>query len=102
MPNTPVPAAGEAMPWPSYNRAEIMNAAHRYAQMYRGRDWSYAYLLKHGLKNAWAVAKEGLTPAQRRAEAIRAEIEFLSYKPARYDIIPAKLRLEAELSALAA
>ncbi len=102
MPNTPVPAAGETMPRPSYNRVEIMKAAHRYAQMYRGRDWSYAYLLKHGLKNAWAVAKEGLTPAQRRAEAIKAEIEALAYKPARYDIFPTKLRLEAELSALAA
>ena len=102
MPNTTVPAAGEAMPRPSYNRAEIMKAAHRYAQMYKGRDWSYAYLIKHGLKMAWAAAKDGLTPAQRRAEAIKAEIESLKYKPARYDIMPMRRRLEAELSALAA
>lgn len=102
MPNTTVPAAGEAMPRPIYNRSEIMKAAHRYAQAYKGRDWSYAYLIKHGLKMAWAATKEGLTPAQRRAEAIKAEIEALNYKPARYDIMPAKRRLEAELSALAA
>ncbi|MGB3833596.1 MAG: hypothetical protein WA975_17240 [Mesorhizobium sp.] len=64
--------------------------------MYRGRDWPYAYLIKHELKMAWAAAKEGSTPAQRRADAIKAEIEALNYKPARYDIMPAKRRFEAD------
>jgi len=85
-----------------FDRSEIMKAAHRYAQAYKGRDWSYAKLVSWGLKAAWAAAKEGLTPAQRRAEAIKGEIEALSYKSLRYDIIPTRRRLEAELSALAA
>lgn len=85
-----------------FDRAAIMKEAHRYAQSYKGRQWSYAFLIKHGLKMAWAAAKEGITPAQRRAEAIRAEIEALTFKTARINIFPIRARLEAELSALAA
>lgn len=39
-----------------FSRSEIMKAAHRYAKSYRGRDWSYAFLLAAGLKAAWAEA----------------------------------------------
>lgn len=102
MPNIIVPANGEAMPKIAFNRSAIMKEAHRYAQAYKGRDWSYAYLLKHGLKIAWAAAKEGLTPAQRRAEAIRTEIDNLKYKTLRYDIVTMRRNLEAELANIAA
>lgn len=102
MPNTIVPATGEAMPKIAFDRSAIMKEAHRYAQAYKGRDWSYAYLLKHGLKFAWAAEKEGLTPAQRRAEAIRADIDSLKYKSFQINTTPIRQRLEAELSALAA
>ena len=85
-----------------FNRSELMKAAHRYAQAYKGREWSYAKLISWGLKAAWKQAKEGLTPAQRRAESIKAEIDGLKYKSLRYDTVSVKRRLEAELSALAA
>ena len=85
-----------------YDRRAIMKEAHRYAQSYKGREWSYAYLLKHGLKFAWEKAKDGKTPAQRRVEAIRAEINSLEYKSLRYDTVTMRRRLETELAALAA
>ena len=102
MPNIIVPANGEALPKIAFTRSEIMKEAHRYAQAYKGREWSYAYLLKHGLKYAWAKAKDGKTPAQRRADAIRAEIDSLKYKTLRYDIVTMRRNLETELAALAA
>ncbi len=86
----------------TFSRSQIMKAAHRYARTYQGRQWSYAFLLKHGLKAAWKEAKEGLTPAQRRAETIRAEMEALQFKSFRYDISVTRRALEADLSALAA
>lgn len=85
-----------------FNRSEIMNEAHCYARMYAGREWSYAKLLSWGLKAAWKEAKDGKTPAQRRAEAIKAEIDALQYKSLRYDTVAARRRLENELAALAA
>lgn len=100
MPNTIVPATGEALPKIAFDRSAIMNEAHRYARAYKGRQWPYAYLLKHGLKFAWAQAKDGKTPAQRRAEAIGAEIDALKYKTLRYDTVAMRRRLENELAAL--
>ncbi len=85
-----------------FNRSEIMNEAHRYARAYAGREWSYAKLLSWGLRAAWKEAKEGKTAAQRRAEAIRAEIDALQYKTLRYDTVTMRRRLENELAALAA
>ncbi|TPO02190.1 hypothetical protein [Mesorhizobium sp. B1-1-5] len=83
-----------------FDRAAIMRAAHHYAQMYRGRDWSYAFLLQTGLRNAWATEKAGLTPAQRRADAVAAEIDALRYKTLRYDIVAERRRLDAEAAEL--
>lgn len=102
MPNLPVPAAGEAMPKKAFDRSAIMKAAHRYAQAYKGRDWSYASLLKQGMKTAWAEAKDGVTANDRRAAAIRAEIDALQYKTLRYDTISMRRRLETELAGIAA
>ncbi|MER9159076.1 hypothetical protein [Mesorhizobium sp. M0778] len=85
-----------------FNRSEIMKAAHRYAQAYKGRDWSYPFLLAAGLKAAWAEAKSGTTPAQRRAEAIRAEIDGLKFKSFNVNIGPRRRALEAALSSIAA
>ena len=84
------------------NRSEIMKAAHRYAQAYKGREWSYASLLKQGLKTAWAEAKDGLTANERRAASIRAEIDTLQYKTLRYDTVAMRRRLETELAGIAA
>lgn len=102
MPNIIVPANGEALPKIAFDRTAIMNEAHRYARMYAGREWSYAKLLSWGLKAAWAETKDGKTPAQRRAEAIRAEIDNLKYKTLRYDTVAMRRRLETKLAALAA
>ncbi|MBN9242134.1 MAG: hypothetical protein J0I98_05015 [Mesorhizobium sp.] len=102
MPNTIVPANGEALPKIAFDRAAIMNEAHRYARMYAGREWSYTKLLSWGLKAAWKEAKEGKTAAQRRADAIRAEIDALQYKTLRYDTVAMRRHLETELAALAA
>ena len=102
MPNIIVPANGEALPKIAYDRTAIMKEAHRYARMYAGREWSYAKLLSWGLKAAWKQAKEGRTQAQRKAEAIRAEIDTLQYKSLRYDTVAIRRRLETELAALAA
>lgn len=85
-----------------FNRSEIMKAAHRYAQAYRGREWSYGSLLKQGLKTAWAEAKDGLTAKERRAASIRAEIAALQYKTLRYDTVAMRRRLENELASIAA
>ncbi|MBN9250929.1 MAG: hypothetical protein BGO03_11995 [Mesorhizobium sp. 61-13] len=85
-----------------YHRSDIMKAAHRYAQAYKGRQWSYAFLLKHGLKTAWAEAKHGLTTNERRAASIRAEIDALQYKTLRYDTVAMRRRLETELAGIAA
>lgn len=85
-----------------FNRSEIMKAAHCYAQAYKGRDWSYSFLLSAGLKAAWAEAKCGLTASQRRADAIRAEIGALKFKSFNVNIEPRRRALEAELSSLAA
>jgi hypothetical protein len=79
-----------------------MNAAHRDARMYAGREWGYAKLLSWGLKAAWKQAKDGKTQAQRKAEAIRAEIDALQYQTLRYDTVTMRRRLETELAALAA
>jgi len=102
MPNTIVPANGEALPKIAFDRTAIMNEAHRYARAYAGREWSYAKLLSWGLKAAWKQVKDGKTPAQRRAEAIRAEIDALQYKTLRYDTVTMRRRLENELAELAA
>jgi hypothetical protein len=84
-----------------FHRSEIMKAAHRYANGYKGRDWSYASLLSAGLKAAWAEAKSGLTTSQRRADSIRAEIDGLKFKSFNVNIEPIRRRLETELTALA-
>ncbi|KQZ80901.1 hypothetical protein ASD64_11465 [Mesorhizobium sp. Root157] len=102
MPNIIVPASGEALPKIAFDRAAIMNEAHRYARMYAGREWSYSKLISWGLKAAWKQAKDGTTPAQRRAEGIRAEIDALQYKSLRYDTVAMRRRLETQLAALAA
>jgi len=102
MPNIFVAADGEALPKIAFDRAAIMNEAHRYARMYAGREWSYAKLLSWGLNAAWKQAKDNKTPAQRKAEAIRAEIDALQYKSLRYDTVAVRRRLETELAALAA
>ncbi|TPN58622.1 hypothetical protein FJ976_01545 [Mesorhizobium sp. B1-1-9] len=85
-----------------FNRSEIMKSAHRYAQAYKGREWSYAFLLAAGLRSAWAVAKSGLTETQRRSDAIRAEIDGLKFKSLNVNIEPRRRVLETELSTLAA
>jgi hypothetical protein len=102
MSNITVPANGEALPKIAFDRAPIMNEAHRYARMYASREWSYARLLSWGLKAAWEQAKDGKTLVQRRAEAIQAEIDTLQYKTLRYDTVAMRRRLETELAALAA
>lgn len=83
------------------NLSEIMKAAHRYARSYRGRDWSYAFLLAAGLKAAWAEAKSGVTASQRRADSIRTEIENLKFKSFNVNVEPIRRRLETQLTALA-
>lgn len=98
MPNPVVPANAGGMP--KFDRAAIMREAHRYAQAYKGREWSYALLMSWGLKAAWKNAKSGLTPAQRRAEAIRAEIDALKYKSLQINIEPRRRALEKELATL--
>ncbi|MEQ1941482.1 hypothetical protein ABMA32_03570 [Mesorhizobium sp. VNQ89] len=87
---------------PKFDCAAIMREAHRYARAYKGREWSYAVLMSWGLKAAWKQAKSGQTPAQRRAEAIRAEIDALKYKPLQMNIDWRRKALEQELSALVA
>jgi hypothetical protein len=84
-----------------FNHSEIMKSAHRYAGSYKGRSWSYAFLLAAGLRAAWAEAKSGLTTSQRRADSIRAEIDGLKFKSFNVNIEPIRRRLETELTALA-
>lgn len=107
MPNTPVQATGEAMPKAKFNLSEIMRTAWAQYRVTFTRSWrkdafnpsNFAWCLTC----AWRKAREAqMTATQRRIEAIKSEIEMLSYKSLRYDIIPTKRRLEAELSALAA
>lgn len=100
MPNRVVPANAGGIS--RFNRSAIMKAAHRYAQAYKGRDWSYAYLLKHGLRIAWADAKSGITAEQRRTDAIRAEIDALKYTPVHMNFERRQKALQQQLSALAA
>lgn len=100
MPNRVVPANAGGIS--RFNRSAIMKAAHRYARAYKGREWSYSLLLSWGLKAAWKQAKDGKTPAQRRAESIRAEIDALKYKPAHMNFERRQKALQQQLSALAA
>ena len=52
---------------------------------------------------AWREAKAAqMTPAARRAEAIKQELALLSYKSARVDIETWRRSLELELAGLAA
>lgn len=98
-----------------FDRAAIMRDAwkqYRYVhrsyalwQIERGiLDGSFA----NALRIAWRLAKQ-----ERRAKAVaavhgeriaelRAEIDLLSYKPARIDITPMRRAFEAQIAALAA
>lgn len=100
MPNTILPADAGAMP--KFDRAAVMREAHRYARAYKGREWSYALLLSWGLKAAWKQAKDSRTPTEHRAEAIKAEIDALKYKPLQMNIDWRRKALEQQLSALVA
>src|SRR5690606_39981097 len=62
-----------------FDRSEIMKAAHRYAQAYKGREWSYALLLSWGLKAAWKKAKDGKTPADRKSTRLNSSHVKISY-----------------------
>lgn len=110
MPNTIVPATGEAMPAARLDGAAIMTAA--WANYHR---WHSVRESIHGprvfdrrefafkLQCAWADVKlAALTPVQRRAETIRTELDGLKFKSFAINTEPMRARLTAELSALAA
>lgn len=110
MPNITVPATGEAMPAAMFNRSAIMKAAwesyrrwHAVRESIHGPRAFDRNEFRFKLQIAWRDAKlAALTPLQRRAEAIRAEIDGLKYKSLQINTTPIRARLEAELSALAA
>lgn len=55
------------------------------------------------LRCAWAEAKRAaMSEAERRADAIRAEIDALKFKSFHINTEPTRARLNAELAALAA
>lgn len=90
----------------------IMRAAWTETRSRRTFNGKFCFCRKafsQALKNAWFEAKQAagaLTAVEvvkaDRMEAIRGQIEMLSYKSLRYDISAQRRQLEAELSALAA
>lgn len=95
-----------------FNRSEILKAAWaetRRRRTFNGKFYFCRKAFSEAMKKAWFEAKRAagaLTVAEvakaDRAEAIRGQIETLSYKSLRYDIGAQRRHLEAELSALAA
>lgn len=95
-----------------FNRSQIIKAAWAEIRSRRTFNGKFCFCRKafsHALKKAWFEAKRAagaLTPVEiskaDRMEAIRGQIEMLSYKSLRYDIGAQRRQLEAELSALAA
>lgn len=105
---------------PVFNLSEIMKTAwkhYRFVHAHYGAwqiergiiDGSFA----NALRIAWCQAKEAAAkvekehrlatgPNAERAASIQQEIAFLTYKPARYDIVMMRRRLETELACLAA
>lgn len=110
MPNTPVPATGEAMPAAKFDRAAIMRAAwasyrkfHAVRESIRGPMAFDCGEFAFRLQLAWHEAKTAkLSERERRATAIKAEIAGLQFKSSRIDISPIRRRLETELANLAA
>lgn len=109
MPNTPVPATGEAVSAVRPNRSAIMKDAWaNYRRWHTTREGihgprafdrkEFAFLLRC----AWHHAKQAaLAPVQRRVAAIKAKIDSLKFKSFQINVTPIRARLEAELSALA-
>lgn len=93
-----------------HNRSAIMKAAwdsyrrwHAVRESIHGPRAFDRNEFRFNLQIAWRDAKlAALTPVQRRAEAIRAEIDGLKFKSFQINIEPVQRRLEVELSALAA
>jgi hypothetical protein len=108
MPNTPVPAAGEAMPRPSFNLSEIMKDAWAsYNRHYAARPWIKRVFKRQDfafyLACAWNRARRAaMSAVERKRDQIEKEIAGLQYKPARYDIGTIRRKLETELACLAA
>ncbi len=94
----------------AFSRSQIMKSAWaNYRHWHSVRETIYGPLafdrkeFAWKLQLAWHEAKQAaLTPVQRRAEAIRQEINGLKFKPFKINTTPIRARLEAELSALAA
>jgi hypothetical protein len=91
-----------------FNRSAIMKAAwEMWSDFYENRPHIKRELVRSDfafyLAVAWRNAKAELkTEGERRADAIRAEIAALPYKPLRIDIEPRRRTLETELAAIAA
>ncbi len=89
-----------------FNRSEIMKAAWRHYRTTFTRSWIKAPVdrakFAFCLACVWQRAKEALmTPQDRRADAIRGQIDALKYKSFQINIEPRRLALERELASLA-
>jgi hypothetical protein len=104
MPNADVPAIAGGMP--KFDRASIMKAAWRhYRTMFARPGYPHTFSrtnFAYCLRCAWQRAHEAqMSPQERRAESIRAEIDSLKYKSFQINVEPTRQRLERELAALA-
>src|SRR5690606_38640232 len=110
MPNTTVPANGEAVPAARLNRADIMQVAwanyrrwHSLQESIHGKRAFDRREFAWKLKQAWHLAKQALMSVkERQVAAIRTELEGLKYKPFRINTTPIRAHLEAQLAALTA
>jgi hypothetical protein len=109
MPNTTVPAAGEAMSSAKVNKADVMQTAwenyHRWHSLRESIHGKRAFDRREfawKLKQAWQHAKQALMSVKdRQILAIRTELDGLKYKPFRINTTPTRIQLEAQLAALA-
>lgn len=110
MPNTTVPATGEAMSTAKFDRSAIMKAAwesyrhwHAVRESIHGPRAFDRNEFRFKLQIAWRDAKlAAMSEIERRRETIRAEIDGLKFKSFQINTERARTRLTAELSALAA
>ena len=89
-----------------FNRSEIMKAAWRhYRTMFARPGYPHTFSrasFAYCLRCAWQRAHEALmSPKERRADAIREQIDSLKYKSFQINVEPTRQRLERELAALA-